>query len=191
MEFPCDDSVRLPVSVPELTAAIAGGDEAAFTRFHELYWKRVFAYLMVVTQGDEAVAIDVAQTTMIRAATRLRAMSSEEALWAWLRRVARNALIDLSRARSSRLKFVEWPEEASMATAVPHPTDGRLVAALEEALAALTPEERSLIEETYLGSRRQDELATDLGLSLKALESRLGRLRRKLRNAILSYQAND
>lgn len=181
---PCDP----PVSVPDLTAAIARGDEAAFTVFHRLYWKRLYAWLMVLTKGNESLAADLAQTTMVRAASRLRRMDSQEALWGWLRRVARNAFIDACRSVGRGPQLVEWREDSSAAAEkFRDESDGATVfAALEEALQALTTDDRNLIEQTYFNGRKQADLAGELGLSLKALESRLTRLRHKLRRIVLT-----
>lgn len=190
MDSPPDES---PVSVPEMTAAIARGDEDAFTRFHHLYWNRLYAYLMVLTKGNETHAADLAQTTMVRAAGRLPPMDSERALWAWLTRVARNALIDARRTGERRPQTVQWSDGIPAAEIITGDTldEAALLSALEDALLELPSEERALIEETYFKGRKQADVAVERGLSLKALESRLTRLRRKLRQTLLSSLQNE
>lgn len=186
MDAPRDESGETPASVPELTAAIASGDEAAFTQFHDLYWKRLYGYLMVLTKANETLAADLTQTTMVRAANRLPAMDSEVVLWGWLSRVARNAFVDACRSGKRRPLLVEWSDDSSAAIIDTHSMDTSLLTALDKALENLTGDERRLVEETYFARRKQVELAGELDLSLKALESRLTRLRRKLRQSILS-----
>lgn len=89
------------------------------------------------------------------------------------------------RAKSRQPSFVEIQEKDLPATFDSQDSDSELLTALDEALLALSPNERDLIEETYLNARRQSDLASERGLSLKALESRLTRLRRKLRQLIV------
>ena len=64
-------------------------------------------------------------------------------------------------------------------------TDPQLTDLLEETLQELNPEERSLIEGKYLQGFTIRELASDAGLTEKAVESRLLRLRRQIRETIL------
>ena len=56
---------------------------------------------------------------------------------------------------------------------------------LREALAALPPDERELIQAAYVDKRPLRELADEAGQTYKAVESRLARLRRKLKEQLL------
>ncbi len=57
--------------------------------------------------------------------------------------------------------------------------------ALEESLAELTPEERLLLQGKYLEGSSVKDLARETGATEKAVESRLLRLRRDLRQRLL------
>ena len=57
---------------------------------------------------------------------------------------------------------------------------------LGEALAALRPEERELMQAAYVDGRPLQELADASGLTYKAVESRLARLRQKLKEQLLT-----
>jgi RNA polymerase sigma factor (sigma-70 family) len=61
----------------------------------------------------------------------------------------------------------------------------RLAEILSEALAGLHPEERELLQAAYVDKRPLRELAEEAGQTYKALESRLGRLRQKLKEQLL------
>lgn len=151
-----------------------------------MYWKRLYGYLMVLAKGDESIAADLAQKTMVRVVRCIPRMESEAAIRAWLRGVGRNSFIDMYRARVRRPFLVEWTEEVVVVAEDPHSGEIRLLAALELGLQQLTVDERALVEEIYLEGRKQGEVAGALGLSLKAVESRLTRLRQKLRKFILA-----
>src|SRR6476659_9081463 len=58
------------VALRELTAAIRHGDEAAFTRFYNLYSFRLYKYLLVIAKGNELEAREVLQIVVLKFATK-------------------------------------------------------------------------------------------------------------------------
>ncbi|MEO5803173.1 MAG: sigma factor-like helix-turn-helix DNA-binding protein, partial [Verrucomicrobiota bacterium] len=72
--------------------------------------------------------------------------------------------------------------ESSMAEAE---ADARLLELLEINLSALAPDERALIEKKYFHRDSVSDIAEQLQSSEKAIESRLVRVRRKLKELIL------
>ena len=92
--------------------------------------------------------------------------------------------MDRYRARRRDGRYVsleELPPEQPVAGA-----EDRLARCLETALEAFTPEEAELLRAAYIDERPLQELADEAGQSYKALESRLGRLRRKLKEKMLN-----
>ena len=87
-------------------------------------------------------------------------------------------------ATSPCSKILPWAAAASRAKQ-PAGGDNRLSALLEESLDELKPEDRRLIENKYLDGETVRELSALAGLSEKAVESRLLRLRRHLRARIM------
>ncbi|PYI82836.1 MAG: hypothetical protein DME26_16320, partial [Verrucomicrobia bacterium] len=63
--------------------------------------------------------------------------------------------------------------------------DNRLGALLEESLEELDPQDRRLIEGKYLDGETIKELSAQTGLTDKAVESRLVRLRRRVRELLI------
>jgi len=105
-------------------------------------------------------------------------------LWAWLCTVAKNTFIDHCRAQHRRDRFVSL-EEMPASIAGAENSTGQLSEILREALAALRPEERELMQAAYIDKRPLQELAGASGLTYKAVESRLARLRLKLKEQLL------
>jgi RNA polymerase sigma factor (sigma-70 family) len=66
-----------------------------------------------------------------------------------------------------------------------------LLSLLERHLAALPADEKRLVEGKYLEGRSVRELAEELQTSEKAVESRLVRVRRKLKEALLLGLKNE
>jgi RNA polymerase sigma-70 factor (ECF subfamily) len=174
--------------IAALTRRLAAAEDAAFREFHGRYFDRLYRFLLVVTRGQEHAAQDALQETMLRVARYAREFEDEDIFWSWLKAVARNAARDGGRKRRRYLavleKFAFWRRDASGSGIDPR-EEGALRSLIDEGLASLAPLDRHLIEGKYLRGYTVVELATDTGLTEKAVESRLVRSRRQLAEAAL------
>ena len=167
----------------ELTRAIVSGDENAFARFYDEYSGRLFGLLLVLTWGREDVARDLQQVVMIKVARKFRVFGSDGELWAWLSQVARNAFRDHARAQTRRLKTAVTHESTASTETNAHSEP--LFEWLDEALEKLDADERLLIEAFYFQHQKQSQIADANCQTLKAVESKLARVRAKLRASII------
>jgi RNA polymerase sigma-70 factor (ECF subfamily) len=165
-----------------LAAAVARGDEAAFRQLYDRYQPRLFRLTLVLGRGDESLAQDTVQSVFVTAAAKLRRVDSEEHLWNWLARVARQQLAKAWRQRqrdSAMVGMADPPEyPGTMAS------DSVLEECLDAALQAMDAEERQLIEWFYFDRLSHQEIAGQLNATPKAVSSRLERARVKLRSLI-------
>ena len=173
-----------------MTKAIRRGDEAAFARFYDLYSFRLYKFLLVLARGDENEAREVCQAVMIKLARRFAVFDNEQKLWAWLRALSKNAFIDHCRARSRRRRLVSLEELAPEPRGAEQP-DSHLTGILREALAGLQPDERELLQAAYVDERPLQELADASRQTYKAVESRLARLRHKLKAQVLNQLRHE
>jgi RNA polymerase sigma-70 factor (ECF subfamily) len=178
------NAARDPADIRALTLAIRRGDAAAFAQFYDLYSFRLYRFLLALTRGDENTAREVCQAVMTKLAKRFEVFDDERMLWAWLCVLAKNTFIDHYRARRRRDRFVSL-EEMPASIAGEENAAGQLSEILREALAALQPDERELLQAAYVDKRALGELAEAAGLTYKAVESRLARLRQKLKEQLL------
>lgn len=162
-----------------MAAAIGRGDETAFRTFYERYHQRLFRLAFVLSQGDESLAHDTVQSAFVTAARKLRQADSEEHLWNWLARITRQQLAKAWRKRQRDSKIVAV-EKLPDCPAVMEP-DSALEEVLDASLKMMEPEERQLIEYFYFDRLSQKEIAERLGVTPKAVSSRLERARDKLR----------
>lgn len=176
--------------IHSLTRAIVKGDEAAFGEFYERFSGRLYSLLLFLTSGREQIAREVLQVTMIKAARKFRVFEQDAALWAWLSQVARNALVDYIREQSRRPNPVSIDLLTSSVTA-PGPAEEELLEWLECGLNELDEEERVLVESVYFQRRRQRDLADESGTTQKAIESKLARIRARLRQFVLQRIKNE
>lgn len=171
-----------------LTRRMARGDEAAYRAFYDAYFDRLSRYLLVVTAGDEDAAREALQSALVRVVRHIKAFPSDVVFWSWLTVLARSALSDQTRKRRRYLAFLDrFASHSRAQQAVPDDpeVDARLATLLESSLGALPLDERRLVEAKYLERRSVREIAEDRDLSEKAVESRLVRIRQKLKAALL------
>jgi RNA polymerase sigma-70 factor (ECF subfamily) len=139
-------------------------------------------YVLRITDGDRQRAEDIVQETLLRAWQHPEAIADRPAR-PWLFAVARNLAVDAHRARRARPAEVG---EGSLATvAVPDEADRVLESwAVAEALAALRPDHRQVLLETYYHGRSVTEAAAVLGIPLGTVKSRAFYALRALRLAL-------
>ena len=183
------------IEILRLTAALAAGNEEAFREFHAAYFDRLRRYLLVVTRGDEQAAHDALQETFIRVARHARGFDTEEKFWSWLTVLARSAAADGGRKRRSYWRLLTryalgWlPSSCSLPEA--EDAEERLYAGLFEEMKGLPDEDRALLDSKYLHGATVRELAVEMGVSERVIESRLARLRQRLRDQLLQRLKNE
>jgi len=168
-----------------LTRRLAAGHEDAFREFQTLYFDRLYRFLLVVSRGDETQAREALQETLVRVVRYIRRFDDEAALWSWLSAIARNAARDAGRKQRRYVSLLERFSLRGQTETLPDDRHDTLGAALEESIEELDVDDRLLIEGKYIDGRTVRELSAQADLTEKAVESRLLRLRRQLRETIL------
>lgn len=173
-----------PPPSAHLTAAISKGDEAAFGAFYELWFDRVFAIARSLTRRDEAFCLDVVQDCMMRVVKSMPALSSEEAVSAWMGRTAFSTAIDRIRGDDRRVKR---ERAASIAERVDPPEPDEHAAWLRARLAELPPAERDLLMDRFEGKGTLRSLGAARGISGNAAHGRISRILNRLRRAAAEF----
>jgi len=176
-----------------LTRAMVRGNETAWRQFHDLYAGRLYRYLLVLARGSEDAAGEALQATFVRVARHIRRFDSEDVFWSWLTTLARSAAVDESRKRRRFTDFLTrwWNREKPAARPSPEEAGERLIAALDAALRNVDEEDRAVLERKYFQGMSVREIASELGLTEKAVESRLVRARRTLKAASLALLKDE
>ncbi|HEB52027.1 MAG TPA: sigma-70 family RNA polymerase sigma factor [bacterium] len=171
-----------------ITRRIRAGDEAAFTRFYELWFAPALALARAVSRRDEHWCLDVVQDVMMAVAERIPVLGSDEQLRAWLARSVVNAVTDRVRSEQRRER-----RERCTASAADDPAEEpwQQLAADERrqwllaSVAELSLTERDLLTARFGGLGTVTEVAARLGISADAAHGRLRRalvgLRRRAR----------
>lgn len=187
-----DRPVTMMISeTTRLTRAIVAGDEAAFSEFYAGYTGRLFGFLLVLTSGQEELARELHQIVMVKVARKFRVIASETELWAWVAQIARNAFVDHLRKQTRRHECALDKLNVDFEHTREETTEQTLLERLEEGLHMLEPEERSLLEAVYFDKRPHKDVAAESGHTVKAIDSKLGRIRTKLRTFIMRRTRNE
>jgi RNA polymerase sigma factor (sigma-70 family) len=175
--------------VAALTTGLAAGNEEAFREFHAVYFDRLLRYILVVTRGEEEAARDALQETFTRVARHARRFDSEEIFWSWLTVLARSAALDGGRKRQrywqTLTRYARSLFRAEISADPDEDFEEQLLAMVSRGLDGLSREDRDLVEGKYLRGESVRELASACGLTESAVESRLVRARRSLREKVL------
>ena len=184
-----DSASKLDSRARDLAMAVARGDETAFAELYDRYQERLFRLTLALGHGDEALACEIVQSTFLTAAAKLREVQSEEHLWNWLARAARQHLSKAWRRQKRDAAFVsvaEPPDQIDL-----QPPDHELEERLDSALSAMDEPERRLLEWFYFDRLSLREIATRMALTPKAVSNRLDRARTKLRQQLTRKKGDD
>jgi RNA polymerase sigma-70 factor (ECF subfamily) len=138
-----------------------------------------------VAQSHDAE--DITQETLLRLYRSADSLQDEQALEAWMYRIARNAITDHYRRSAVRADPIDPDDVASLSPAeMPQEprADASLAACLGPLLARVPTDYRTALELTDLGAMTQEDAAARLGLSTSGMKSRVQRGRRMLRAEI-------
>jgi RNA polymerase sigma-70 factor (ECF subfamily) len=144
-----------------------------------------FAYRSL---GDRGLAEEAVQTAYLRAWRAADRFDDQlGSLRTWLFAIARNVIVDLARARTVRPP-VAGRNAANTDERDAHAGDEleRLLVSwqVEEALRKLSPEHRVVLVETYYRARPYSDVATELGVPVGTVKSRVFYALRALRLAL-------
>jgi RNA polymerase sigma-70 factor (ECF subfamily) len=169
----------------DVLAAAARGDERAFARLVDRHLARVHALAHRVL-GVRAEAEDVAQEVLLRAWRQLPSWRPGEARFStWLQRVTLNLVNDRLRGRRELVEIDDIVIASDAAG--PELESARLERAgrVRAALQQLPERQRDAMLLCHFEALGNIEAAAVLEVSVEALESLLGRARRRLRELLI------
>ena len=168
------------VDIAQLTAQMSRGDEDAFREFYDRYFNRLLGYLLVLTRGHEDSAREALQSAMLRVVKHIKRFACEQTFWSWLTVLARTTLVDQERKRSRYNAALDRFAQEDSSSAETH-----LLECLKQSVASLPPDESVLIEKKYFEEQSVAGIASAMDTTEKAVESRLVRIRQKLKKQTL------
>lgn len=171
-----------------LVAAALGGDQAAYTRLRNKYWRPIETMLsrMIRNKSD---AEDLTQEAFIKAFNSLHTFNTEYAFSTWLYKVASNNCIDYLRKRRLKTVSMDAPiqtRDGEMQMEIADPsavrpdvplTSAERTAVLQEAIANLPDKYKIVIELRHHQEMEYADIAEKLNLPLGTVKAHLFRAR--------------
>ena len=161
----------------------------AWRTFYDAYFDRLWRYLLVVAAGNEDAAREALQGALVRVTRHIKVFRDENAFWSWLTVLARSALADETRKRRRYFSFLDRFTQYAIIESESrndHNADEQLRVLLAQHVALLPPDEQKLVEQKYAARRSVREIADEMQTTEKAVESKLSRVRKKLKDAVLA-----
>ena len=167
----------------ECVAGIRAGDRAAFEQLFRAWYARLADYAARLVSDPDA-AEDVVQTVFVSLWNRRDALPDATRLPAYLQRAVRNRALNHLRDHRTMhgLSLLTTDEELHTAPSVESDLeDADLETALQSALANLSPRTRQVFLLSRSHELTYSEIAGTLAISVKTVETLMGRALRALR----------
>jgi RNA polymerase sigma-70 factor (ECF subfamily) len=177
------------VNEHDLVERCREGNREAQRELYDRTSERIYRLLLKMTANPDD-AFDLAQETYLKAFTRISQFDGRSSVATWLYRVAVNeALQFLRRAKQKRMKLEEIGLDDHTGSAI---DQSAVKLDVNEALAALTPDDRSVLLLRYQEGLDYRAIAEVMGCAAGTVASRLNRARGRLRGILrISYASGE
>jgi RNA polymerase sigma-70 factor (ECF subfamily) len=175
----------------ELLARLAGDEGSAREAFDTVF-RSWYAPLVRAAEGvvrDRAVAEELVQDVMLELWRRRTQLAADGTPQGYLFRSTRNRALNhlrhqhVARRGAVHAATPDWQEAPAPSQVVA----GEIDAAFREALADLTPRCREVFELSRTHGLKYAEIATALGVSVKAVEAQMGKALRTMRERLAPW----
>ena len=174
----------------ELAALAIGGRQGAYTELMYRHRDAIFRFARAHTANDDA-ALDITQQTFISAFAALKRYDQSRPMKHWLTRIALNKCRDWGRRRKVRAIFAfaapleDAPDPVDQSADVEREaSDRQELKEVMQAMVKLPAKLKDVLVLRAVEGASQAEAAAILGITEKAVETRLHRARNKLQEVL-------
>jgi RNA polymerase sigma factor (sigma-70 family) len=166
----------MPAPAPEIQDALSTTLLANLAAFQGFARRRL---------GDDQLAADAVQESLLRALKSEAALSHDENLLAWFYRILRNVLTDLHRRRAAQGRAMErFAAEMEIADETDDALQQTACTCFRGLLPTLRPDYAEVLQLSDLDGQPAGAVAAKVGISRNNLKVRLHRARRQLRERL-------
>ncbi|MCC7246456.1 MAG: RNA polymerase sigma-70 factor [Saprospiraceae bacterium] len=170
------------------SAAIRRGDKQAFDAIFRRYYEPLCQYASGLTEGDPDEAEDLVQNAFVKLWERRDTLDIRWSVKAYLYKMVYHAGLNRIRHAQSRDKYHQF-KSLPLNNDFEHPADTlpELKERLEAALRELPPQCRSVFELSRFEALKYREIADQLEISIKTVESQMGKALRLMRLRLADF----
>ncbi len=176
-----------------LVERIARGDMRAFEALYRNYFSRLARFIERMTRRPELVE-EIVNDTMFVVSTSAHKYNHSSKVSTWIFAIAYRKSLKALRDVDDPVDPGDAPETAADADQVAEPRDeavrAQLRRILSEAVDALSPNHRAVIELTYFHEAGYREIAQIMGCPIETVKTRMFHARRRLK-ALLPERLED
>lgn len=164
------------------------GDPAAFDAVFRQWYEPLCGYAARLTDGDVDEAEDLVQQVFVKIWEQRERLDIAWSLKAYLYKTVHNAALNRLRAAKTRSKYLETnASQLENANVQPEESARELDERLQKALDLLPPQCRLVFELSRFEELKYREIADQLGISIKTVETQMGKALRILRLQLADY----
>ncbi|MBL7802593.1 MAG: RNA polymerase sigma-70 factor [Saprospiraceae bacterium] len=172
---------------PELPQALRRGDEAAFDALFRALYAPLCRYATGMCDGDPDLAEDLVQQAFVKLWEQRAQIDVRHSLRAYLYKMVHHQALNRLRHLRTRERYqneqLRHPEEATQLA------DPDLSRKIHQALETLPPQCRQIFELSRFEELKYREIAELLQLSVKTVETQMGKALRLMRLHLADYLA--
>ena len=171
-----------------LAEALTRGDESAFETLFRRWYEPLCHYACRLADGDMDEAEDLVQQAFVKLWEYRSRLKVEWSLKAYLYKSVHNACLNRIRSQKVKSKYLEFnAQQPDTMQTPPEDTAPELREHFQRALDALPPQCRHIFELSRFEALKYREIAEQLGISIKTVETQMGKALRVLRVELADY----
>jgi len=171
-----------------LVLAIQQGDDAAFEAVFRRWYEPLCHYACRLADGDMDEAEDLVQQAFVKVWEYRAKLQVAWSLKAYLYKSVHNACLNRLRSRTVQSKYLDFTaQQPDAMQTMPDDTAPELQERFLRALDALPPQCRHIFELSRFEALKYREIADQLGISIKTVETQMGKALRVLRLQLADY----
>lgn len=171
-----------------LAQALRRGETAAFDAVFRRWYEPLCRYACRLADGDMDEAEDLVQQAFVKLWEYRARLDVSWSLKAYLYRTVHNACLNRLRARNVRSKYLDFnAQRLETMHTPPDDTSPELLERFQRAMDALPPQCRHIFELSRFETLKYREIADQLGISVKTVETQMGKALRVMRTQLADY----
>jgi len=171
-----------------LLEGLRRGDQAAFDALFRAYYPPLCRYACSLADGDMDEAEDIVQQAFVRLWEQRETLDIAWSLRAYLYKTVHNRCLNRIRDAKTREQYKIYnAQQMEQQEAHTHTPEPELVERLQRALATLPEQCRRIFELSRFEELKYREIADQLGISIKTVETQMGKALRLMRVQMADY----